>query len=108
MNMKLYEVQQAYVVAAKAELKGLTTDEKYKLIKNVRELKSKVNDFEEFIKDTQEKVTNVEEQNAILNKEATKDVEVNIEKMGKESFDKMLENNEWNATQACLMEDLFK
>lgn len=107
MNMKLYEVQQAYVVAAKAELKGLTTDEKYKLIKNVRELKSKVNDFEEFIKDTQEKVTNVEEQNAILNKEATKDVEVNIEKMG-EAFDKMLENNEWNATQASLMMDLFK
>lgn len=106
--MKLYEVQQAYVVASKAELKGLTTDEKYKLIKNVRELKSKVNEFEEFIKDTQDKVTNVEEQNAILNKEAIKDVEVNIEKMGKESFDKMLENNEWNATQAVLMEDLLK
>lgn len=104
--MKTIEAQQGYLALSQAKLDGLTTEQKYKVLKIARALKQSAKDFEDFIKDVQEKVTDVREQNKILSKEADRDVEINIEKLG-EVFDKLLEVNDWNVAQTLLLDDLI-
>ena len=105
--MKVIEAQQGFIILSQAKLEGLTTEQKYKVLKVARTLKQAAKDFEDFIKDTQEKVTDTKEQNKILSKEAEKEIEVKVEKLG-ETFDKLLEVNSWNVSQAILLEDLIK
>lgn len=106
--MKIYEVQQTYLILSQAKLDGLTTEEKYKVITAARSFKDKAKEFEDFIKDTQEKVTDEKEQNEILQKEAAKDIEINAEKVGKETFDKLIDKNPWNVAQIMMLEDNVK
>lgn len=106
--MKIYEVQQTYLILSQAQLEGLKTDEKYKVISAARELKKHTKDFEDFISETQSKVSDEKEQRTILEKEAAKEIEVSIEKVGKEVFDKLLEKNNWNVAQIMLLEDNLK
>lgn len=105
--MKTIEAQQGFIILSQAKLDGLTTEQKYKVLKVARILKQTAKDFEDFIKDTQERVTEIKEQNEILSKEADKEIDVKIEKLG-ETFDKLLEVNSWNVSQAILLEDLIK
>lgn len=105
--MKIIEAQQGFIVLSQAKLEGLTTEQKYKVLKVARTLKQTAKDFEDFIKDTQEKVTETKEQNEILSKEAEKEIEITVEKLG-DTFDKLLEANSWNVSQAILLEDLIK
>lgn len=105
--MKVIEAQQGFIILSQAKLEGLTTEQKYKVLKVARTLKQTAKDFEDFIKDTQEKVTDTKEQNEILSKEAEKEIEVTVEKLG-DTFDKLLEANSWNVSQSMLMEDLIK
>lgn len=105
--MKVIEAQQGFIILSQAKLDGLTTEQKYKVLKVARTLKQTAKEFEDFIKDTQEKVTDTKEQNEILSKEAEKEIEVNVEKLG-DTFDKLLEANSWNVSQTMLLEDLIK
>lgn len=105
--MKVIEAQQGFIILSQAKLDGLTTEQKYKVLKVARTLKQSAKDFEDFIKDIQEKVTDAKEQNEILSKEAEKEIDVKIEELG-ETFDKLLEVNSWNVSQAILLEDLIK
>ena len=105
--MKVIEAQQAFIILSQAKIEGLTVEQKYKVMNVARTLKSHAKDFEDFIKDTQEKVTDAKEQNAILTKEAEREIEVTFEKLG-DMFDKLLEVNGWNVTQSMLLEDLIK
>ena len=54
--MKKYEVQQGYIILSQAKLDGLTTEEKHNVISVARKMKSQATEFEDFIKDTQERV----------------------------------------------------
>lgn len=105
--MKVIEAQQAFIIISQAKIEGLTVEQKYKVMNVARTLKSHAKDFEDFIKDTQEKVTDAKEQNEIFQKEAEREIEVTFERLG-ETFDKLLEVNGWNVTQAMLLEDLIK
>lgn len=105
--MKVVEVQQGYIVLSHADITGLTVDEKYKVMNIARVLKKHAKEFEEFIKDTQEKIPNTREQNAILDKEAEREINLEFDSLGKTLFNKLLEINKWNVTQAVLMEDLL-
>lgn len=105
--MKVIEAQQGFIILSQAKLEGLTTEQKYKVLKVARTLKQTAKDFEDFIKDTQEKVTEIKEQNEILSKEAEREIDIKIENLG-EIFDKLLEVNSWNVSQAILLEDLIK
>lgn len=105
--MKKYEVQQGYIILSQAKLDGLTTEEKHNVISVARKMKSQATEFEEFIKDTQERISDKKEAGEIINKEAEKDIEIDIPKLGG-VFDKMLEHNSWNVAQTMLLEDLIK
>lgn len=105
--MKIIEAQQGFIILSQAKLDGLTTEQKYKVLKVARTLKQTAKEFEDFIKDTQEKVTDTKEQNEILSKEAEKEIDVSFDKLG-ETFDKMLEHNSWNVAQVMLLEDILK
>lgn len=106
--MKIIEVQQGFIILSQAKIQGLTTEQTYKVLDVARTLKKTSKEFEDFIKDVQEKITDPKEQNEILSKEAEKEVDIKIEKLGKEPFDKLLELNSWNVSQAMLLEDLIR
>lgn len=105
--MKVIEAQQAFVTLSKAKMDGLTTEEKYKVLNAARKLKSASLEFDEFIKDTQEKVPDQKEQNQILSKKAEEEITIEIEKLG-DVFDKLMEVNSWNVSQAMVLEDVIK
>ena len=105
--MKVIEAQQAFIIISQAKIDGLTTEQKYKVLDVARALKKPSSEFEEFIKDTQEKVKDAKEQNAILTKEAERQIEVEFPKLG-DTFDKLMEINSWNVSQAMLLSDLIK
>lgn len=105
--MKAYEVQQGYIILSQAKMDGLNTEEKYRVIDVARKLKTYANEFEEFVKETQSKISDSKEANEIIGIEAEKVVELDIPKLGS-IFDKMIEHNSWNVAQAILMEDLIK
>lgn len=105
--MKNYEAQQAFIILSQAKLDGLTTEEKHKVINVARSLKKSAKDFEDFIKDTQEKVTDKAEAGQIINAEAEKEIEATFDRLG-DTFDKMLEHNSWNVAQMMLLEDMIK
>lgn len=106
--MKIIEVQQGFIILSQAKIQGLTTEQTYKVLDVARTLKKTSKEFEDFIKDVQEKITDPKEQNEILSKEAEKEVDIKIEKLGKETFDKLLDLNSWNVSQAMLLEDLIR
>lgn len=105
--MKIYEAQQGFIVLSQAKLDGLSTEEKHKVIKVARSLKSVAKEFEEFITDTQERVADKVEASKIIESEANKETEVEIEKLG-DTMDKMMDHNSWNVAQIMLLEDLVK
>lgn len=105
--MKKYEARQAYIILSQAKLDGLTAEEKRKVINVARSMKKASDDFEDFIKETQEKVKDAGEANTIISQEAETEAKLNIEKLG-ETFDKMVDNNSWNVAQIILLEDFVK
>lgn len=105
--MKTYEVQQGYIILSQAKLEGLSTEEKYKVISVARKMKAQATEFQEFIRDTQERVSDKREAEEIINKEAEMNIKIEIPKLGN-LFDKMLEHNSWNVAQIMLLEDLIK
>ena len=105
--MKKYEVQQGFIILSQAKLDGLTTEEKHNVISVARKMKSQATEFEEFIKDTQERVSDKKEAGEIINKEAEKDIEIDIPKLGG-VFDKMLEHNSWNVAQTMFVDSKTK
>lgn len=105
--MKVIEAQQAFIILSQAKIDGLTTEQKYKVLDVARALKNPSSEFEDFIKDAQEKVNDAKEQNAILTKEAEKQIDVEFQKLG-DTFDKLMEINSWNVSQAMLLRDLIK
>lgn len=107
--MKIFMVQQVYLLLGKAELEGLTIDDKYKVIILAREFKKVAQDFEDFIKESQERITDAKELNSVIEKEATREIEVSAEKLGKEVFDKLLNANpKWNVSQILMLEEYIK
>lgn len=107
--MKIFNAQQVYMLLSQAKLDNLTTDEKYKVIKSAREFKKITTEFEDFIKETQEnkELTDEAEVRNILEKEATREVEIKVEPLG-EIFNKLLESNNWNVGQIIMLEDYIK
>lgn len=106
--MKIYEAQQCYLLLAQAQVDGLSTDEVYNVIKATRSLKGVATNFDDFVKDTKEKVTDKKQQEEIVQKEYVKDVEVEVEKLGKEIFDKLIKANKWSVGQIMMLEDNVK
>lgn len=105
--MKLYEARYIYQLLAGAHLTGMTAEQKYKVIDLMVEVKKPCMEFEEFIKDTKEKVSDEKELTEILNKEASKTIELKFEKLG-EVFDKLIEANDWTVNDISLMKELVK
>lgn len=105
--MKLYEARYIYQLLAGAHLTGMTAEQKYKVIDLMVEVKKPFMEFDEFIKDTREKVSDEKELAEILNKEASKDIELKFEKLG-EVFDKLIEANDWTVNDISLLKELVK
>lgn len=105
--MTILTAHQIYLLLGSATLSGLTSDEKYKVITLAREFKKVSKNFEDFIKDTQESVKNSVELNSIIEKEATKSIELDINKIDK-IFDKLVDNNNWNISQILMLEEYIK
>lgn len=105
--MKVLEAQKAFVTLSQSKMDGLTTEEKYKVLNAARKLKAASLEFEEFIKDTQEKVPDQKEQNQILSKKADEEITIEIEKLG-DTFDKLMGANNWDVSQAMVLEDVIK
>lgn len=105
--MKLLIAHQIYLLIGSAKLNGLTSDEKYKVITLAREFKKVSQEFEDFIKDTQENVKDRVELNSIIEKEADKNIDINIEKLGS-IFDKFIDANDWNVAQILMLEENIK
>lgn len=105
--MKLYEARYIYQLLAGAHLTGMTAEQKYKVIDLMVEVKKPFMEFDEFIKDTREKVSDEKELTEILNKEASKDIELKFEKLG-EVFDKLIEANDWTVNDISLLKELVK
>lgn len=105
--MKLVIAHQIYLILGQAELKGLTSDEKYKVITLAREFKKVSQEFEDFIKDTQESVKDRVELNSIIEKEADKNITISSDKLGN-IFDKLMDSNNWNVAQILMLEDNIK
>lgn len=106
--MKNYEAQQCYLLLVQAQVDGLSTDEVYKVINTTRSLKGVATNFDDFVKDTKEKVTDKKQQDEIIQKEYLKDVEVEVEKLGKEIFDKLIKANKWSVGQITMLYDYIK
>ena len=105
--MKLYEARYIYPILAGAHLTGMTAEQKYKVINLTREVKKPCMEFDEFINDTRDKVSEEKELSEILNKEASKEIEMKFEKLG-EVFDKLIEANDWTVNDISLLEELVK
>lgn len=105
--MKVLEAQKAFVALSQSKMDGLTTEEKYKVLNSARKLKLISLEFEEFIRDTQEKVPDLKEQNKIISKKAEEEVTIEIEKIGG-TFDKLMGVNNWDVSQAMALEDVIK
>lgn len=106
--MKNYEAQQCYLLLVQAQVDGLSTDEIYKVINTTRSLKGVATNFDDFVKDTKEKVIDKKQQDEIIQKEYVKDVEVEVEKLGKEIFDKLIKANKWSVGQITMLYDYIK
>lgn len=105
--MKIFIIQQLYIMLSSTKLEGLTIDEKYKVLNVARELKKVSKEFEDFIKDSQESIKDNKELNMIIEREATREIEIKIDKLGK-TFDKLLEHNDWNVSQVLMLEENLK
>lgn len=105
--MKLYEASKIYSMLSNAHMTGMTAEQKYKVLNVTREFKKPCVEFEDFVKDTRDKVTDEKEANEILNKEFAKEVEIKCDKLG-DTFDKLIEANDWVVNDMDLMEKLIK
>lgn len=105
--MKIFIAQQIYMLLSPAKLTGLSLEEKYKVITLARVFKKVAQEFEDFIKDSQENISDKVELNSIIEKEATQEVDINYDKLG-EVFDKLISSNDWNVAQILMLEEYIK
>lgn len=106
--MKVFELNQGYMVACASTLDGLETADKYKVIKAVRALKKVADDFNGFVEQTKESEKTEKEQIKIIDAEANREIEIPaFDKIKPEAFEKMMSVNSWNVAQAMYMQDLL-
>lgn len=107
--MKTIEAINLYKALFNVKSDKLNGDDKHKLITNFRALKKVATDFQDFIEDTRNTIDGEKEINEVCNKEAMKEIEVNIEKMGDEAFSALVDSNpEWTLGQISDFEDILR
>ena len=98
-------------VLSGASMSKLASTDKCRVLDILRSFRPEVKDWNESIKETQEKVKAEQlteaEANAWLNEKAKEDIEVKIPgKLSKDAFEKLMESNEsWSAGMFLLIEE---
>lgn len=128
------DIVTAYRLINPAKLTKMETSERFALILITRQLKKVATDFDDFLKDVQEKMKPegfdaiaekvqgrkelTPEETAAWNKyhkdindslkgELDKEMELDFEPLGKESFEKFIESNDFNVSEILAIEDVI-
>lgn len=107
--MKTIEAVNLYRILDGAKPTKMNSDDKHKLITNFLSLKKIATDFQEFVDTTRSSIEDEKEINMVCNKEAMKEIEVNIKKMGNEAFNALVDSNpDWTLGQISYIGDILK
>ena len=111
-DMKQIELQTVYLLVAQASLKGLSADEKAKVVKSARALRPLAERIDRFKDDAQKRADSPQEASAIIQKELMSDLSDPLPQeslLPAELIAKLTEANEaWNAAQIMLVEDCLR
>lgn len=105
--MNVFTITQVYNLLSSSKMNSLDASEKYKVIKAARALKNVSDDYQSFVETAKEKAKDDTELTEIVSKEAMREIELEVEKIG-EIFDKLMKDNEWTVGQTIILEDLIK
>ena len=105
--MRVFEITQVYSLLTGSKMNSLDSNEKYKVIKVAEDLKKVSEDYQSFIESAKEKAKDDAELNEIVSKEAMRDCQLDIEKIG-DTFDKLMKENDWTIGQTLVLKELLK
>lgn len=106
--MKLIELFKLHHILVEIRTGKMGASDTMKLIKNIREIRKALNDFETLRDDFLQQDGDKKQMEEVLNQELEKEVYVPIEKLGEEAFNAMIEGNNLSIGQIILCEDILK